>query len=135
MDYLANDAPHLTYLGYNLEAIRPSMIGLNGGQGAGKVEQYFEDMSSVLGEVARVLKPSRYCVIMVGSNSQQLARLLRIDPASPEAKYGIEQRLIKLAHEKNLALELAIRRLIVGMANSMREEHILIFCKGERDNA
>ncbi|MGH8603455.1 MAG: TRM11 family SAM-dependent methyltransferase, partial [Gammaproteobacteria bacterium] len=135
VDYLANDAPHLAYLGYNLEAIRPRMIGLNGGRGAGKVEQYFEDMSCVLGEVARVLKPSRYCVIMVGSNSQQLARLLRIDPASPEATYSIEQRLIKLAEEKDLTLELAIRRLIVGMANSMREEHILIFRKGERDGA
>lgn len=128
VDYLANDAPHLKYLGYDIETMRPKMIGLSGGQGPRKVEQYFQDMSRVLDEVARVLKPSRYCTIIVGSNSQQLARILRIDPMSAEARHGIERRLVRLADEKGLFLELAIRRLIVGMANSMREEHILIFC-------
>jgi len=132
VDYLENDAPHLNYLGSNIDALRSCMIGLNGRAGRKRVDQYFEDMGLVLDETARVLKPGACCTIIVGSNSNQLARALGVDPASPEARYGIEDRLICMAGERALALELKIRRLIVGMANSMREEHILVLRKGRR---
>ena len=67
---------------------------------------------------------------MVGSNSEQLGRALGIDPGHPDARYGLESRLITAAEQTGLHLELTIRRLIVGMANTMREEHILILRKG-----
>jgi hypothetical protein len=38
--------------------------------------------------------------------------------------------LVDIAEDNGLFLELAIRRLIVGMANTMREEHILFLRKG-----
>lgn len=135
VDYLENDEPHLRYLRSDIAEIRTRMIGLNGGQGAARVEQYFSDMKQVLDEIARVLKPRTCCTVIVGSNSNQLAKVLGLEPGSLETRYGIEERLTAVATERNLPLELKIRRLIVGMANSMREEHILIFRKRTRLDA
>ena len=132
VDYLENDEPHLNYLRSNIAEIRTRMIGLNGGQGPARIEQYFSDMGRVFDEIVRVLKPGTCCTVIVGSNSNQLAKVLGIEPGSLEARYGIEDRLTTIATERNLVLELKIRRLIVGMANSMREEHILMFRKGIR---
>lgn len=132
VDYLENDEPHLNYLRSNIAEIRTRMIGLNGGQGVARVEQYFSDMGRVFDEIVRVLKPGTCCTVIVGSNSNQLAKVLGVEPGSLETRYGIEDRLSTIATERNLVLELKIRRLIVGMANSMREEHILMFRKGSR---
>ncbi len=130
IDYIENDGTHLEYLGVDQEELRTTLIGLRGRGGRERAETYFEDMTSVLREVARVLRSGKYCAIIVGSNSNQLARALKLDPACPEARYGIESRLVDIAEAHGLYLELAIRRLIVGMANTMREEHILFLCKG-----
>lgn len=135
VDYLENDEPHLRYLRSDIAEIRTRMIGLNGGQGAARVEQYFSDMKQVFDEIARVLKPGTCCTVIVGSNSNQLAKVLGLEPGSLETRYGIQERLTAVATERNLPLELKIRRLIVGMANSMREEHILIFRKRTRLDA
>ena len=130
IDYVGNDLPHLEYLGVDAKALRGSMIGLRGKADRERALQYFEDMNSVFKEVARVLRPGKYCAVIVGSNSNQLARTLGLDPASQEARYGIEMRVLALAEARQLYLELPIRRLIVGMANAMREEHILLLRKG-----
>jgi transcriptional regulator with XRE-family HTH domain len=130
IDYLANDAPHLRFLGQDIETLRPSMIGLNAKGRRQQVEGYFADIARVLAEVARVLKPRRMCTVVVGSNSSQLASALGVPEEDPAARFGIESRLIQLGGEVGLSLELGIRRLIVGMANSMREEHILFLRKG-----
>ena len=129
VDYLANDASHLAYLGVDIPALRARMIGLNGRDRSEQVAAYFDDMRLVLGQVARVLKPKRVCTLVVGSNSRQLGAAMGADPASPEVRYGLEARLIETAENHGLHLELSIRRLIVGIANSMREEHILMLRK------
>jgi len=129
VDYLANDASHLAYLGVDTAALRSRMIGLNGRGRAEQVSAYFEDMRRVLGEVARVLKGGRVCTVVVGSNSRQLGAAMGADAAAPEVRYGLEARLIEIAEECGLRLELSIRRLIVGIANSMREEHIVMMRK------
>ncbi len=130
IDYLANDAPHLRFLGQDSEELRPTMVGLNARGRRQQVDSYFADMTRVLAEVARVLKPCRICTLVVGSNSSQLASALSVPEDDPAARFGIEGRLIQLGAEVGLDLELGIRRLIVGMANSMREEHILFLRKG-----
>lgn len=129
VDYLVNDASHLAYLGVDTSALRAKMIGLNARGRSEQVGAYFKDMRLVFGEVARVLKPKRVCTLVVGSNSRQLGAAMAADPASTEVRYGLEARLIEIAEEQSLHLELSIRRLIVGIANSMREEHILMLRK------
>lgn len=131
IDYLANDAPHLRFLGLDPEALRPAMVGLNAKGRRQQVERYFVDMRLVLVEAERVLKPGCFCTLVVGSNSSQLASALGVPEDDPAARFGIEHRLVEIGAEAGLRLELAVRRLIVGMANSMREEHILFLRKGE----
>lgn len=130
IDYVENGLPHLDYLGVEVKELKRELIGLRGRGQKERALQYFDDMEAVLKEVGRVLRPSRYCTIIVGSNSNQLSRALKLDPDSDEARYGIESRLIGLGERHGLYLELAIRRLIVGMANTMREEHILFLRNG-----
>ena len=129
VDYLANDASHLAYLGVDTSALRVKMIGLNARGHAEQVGAYFEDMRRVLGEVTRVLKAGRMCTLVVGSNSRQLSAAMGVDASAPEVRYGLEARLIEISEVYGLHLELSIRRLIVGIANSMREEHILMLRK------
>ena len=129
VDYLANDASHLAYLGVDASALRARMVGLNAPGRGEQVGAYFEDMRRVLSEVARVLRPKRVCTLVVGSNSRQLAVAMGATTSEPEVRYGLEARLIEIAEDLGLTLELSIRRLIVGIANSMREEHILMMRK------
>lgn len=129
IDYLENDASQLHYLGIPRESLNDRMVGLRGKKRHERVELYFQDMTAILSETHRVLKPSRYCVIVVGSNSNQLANALGLDPDSEEARLGIENRLTSIANKIGMTLDLSIRRLIVGMANTMREEHILFLRK------
>jgi len=130
IDYLQNDATHLRYLGYEPNDLRSLMVGLNGRSRADQVTAYFEDMTRVLHELVRVLRPGARCTMVVGSNVNQLTRIVGRAASNGELRCGLEGRLIEIAEECGLHLELAIRRLIVGMRNSMREEHILILQRG-----
>lgn len=130
IDYLENDLAHLSYLGADVPGLRSQMIGLRGKGARQRTLTYFDDMTAVFKEVVRVLRPGRHCVLIVGSNANQLAKALNGDPQSPEMRCRLEWRLSQIAEGLGLNLELPIRRLIVGMANTMREEHILFFRKG-----
>ena len=129
VDYVQNDRPHLEYLGCDTAALRNDLVGLRGSGPRERASLYFDDMNTIIGEIARVLKKSGYGAIVVGSNSNQLAKALGIPQDSPKARYGIESRVISFAENHGLSLQLAIRRLIVGMANTMREEHIIFLRK------
>jgi tRNA G10 N-methylase Trm11 len=125
IDYLKNDAEQLAYLGFDPGKLRNDMVGLRM-KGRKKVHAYFEDMRKVLQEIHKVLKPGKYCTIIVGSNSKQMARILRVEDV---AIAGIEERLIEQALQMGFSLEEKIIRQITGIANSMRNEFILIFKK------
>lgn len=129
IDYLENDGPHLEYLDADVACLEEKLVGRRGKNSRERAERYFEDMNLVLKEAARVLRSAAFCTLVVGSNSNQLARALGLDPQSHEARYGLETRLLEMGERHGLRLELPIRRLIVGMANTMREEHILFLRK------
>jgi hypothetical protein len=65
-------------------------------------------------------------VIVVGSNTKQMARILR-EPV--DQVRGIEDRLVEFGAEIGLRLVKRIARQISGIANVMRNEYILIFQK------
>ena len=123
IDYLDNDADQLRYLGHDLDALRLNLIGLRK-KGKEKVHTYFEDMRQVMADIHRVLKPDRYCAIVVGSNRKQLARILKTE--EQEVK-GIEDQLVEYGEEIGFELVDRISRQITGMHNIMRNEYILIF--------
>jgi hypothetical protein len=83
-------------------------------------------MRSVLGECFRVLRQGRYCVIVVGTNNNQLSKVLKI-PAHEVT--GLNQILRSEAEAVGFSFSTEIPRSIKGMANTMREEFIVFLQK------
>ena len=123
IDYLKNDEFHLKALGADLAELRDRMIGLRGRGLADKFAQYKEDMSRVLGECARVLKMGCVCCIVVGTNSNQLSKVLGVPPEDVE---GLHEILSERAGKHGLEPLKAISRPITGIANTMRREYIVL---------
>jgi putative RNA methylase family UPF0020 len=126
IDYLENDSFHLQYLGVNSTALRESMIGLRGRTLREKFEHYQVDMLAVLSECRRVLRPGRFCTIIIGTNRNQLGKLMNLPP---ENVPGLDELLIEFSHRVGMKVERQITRQILGISNTMRNEEILMFRK------
>jgi tRNA G10 N-methylase Trm11 len=126
IDYLENDAYHLRQMGIDIDKLRESMIGLRKDSTKGKYELYVEDMTKVIAECSRVLKPGKICSIVVGTNRNQLGRVLKVDS---EDVVGIDEILIDIAKNNGMDLIRKIERQITGMANTMRSEFIVMLQK------
>ncbi len=126
IDYLENDSFHLNYLCVNLEALRGEMVGLRGGAMKEKFELYRQDMDRVMAECARVLRPGRLCTVVVGTNNNQLSKILGTPPASVR---GIDEIISDLAEEHGLRRVRKLHRQIRGMSNTMRTEYIVFLQK------
>jgi len=118
IDYIKNDEAQLNFLGYNINEIRNKMIGLIGKNKEERLENYFDDMNKVCGEIARVLKPNKYLVMIIGSNTNQTGGI------------RLEQTIIDSCEEYNLKLVKTILKTIKGLHNTMKDEYILFFRKG-----
>jgi len=117
IDYVENDKDQLEYLGYDTAELRKKLIGLKGKTKKEKIETYFDDMASFLKEAARVLKPNKFMVIIIGSNTNQTGGI------------RLEETVINSAEKYNLKLVKSILKPIKGMRNTMKEEYILFFEK------
>jgi ubiquinone/menaquinone biosynthesis C-methylase UbiE len=126
IDYLDNDAFHLHYLGADTTQLQEIMVGLRGRDLQEKFAFYKEDMGRVLAECARVLRPQRVCTIVVGTNNNQLSKVLGV---SPDQVPGLHQILIETAGNLGLKLVRTMSRSIVGISNTMRREYILLLQK------
>lgn len=127
LNYLKNDAFHLAALGVDRAELEKNMIGQRGGRNlADKYASYVEDMKSVLQDCFRVLRQGRYCVIVVGTNNNQLSKVLKI--ATDEVT-GLHQILRSEAEAVGFSFITEIPRSIKGMANTMREEFIVFLHK------
>jgi hypothetical protein len=123
IDYLENDSFHLSFLGTDIGKLREKMIGLRGQKLRQKFDLYKADMSQVLSECARVLRPGRICTIVVGTNNNQLGKIMGV---SPNDVQGIDEMLIELGSQYGLQLVRKLNRQITGMANTMRTEFIVM---------
>ena len=116
VDYAENDRPQLEYLGYDIDDLKRSMVGLTGGKAVhARVAQYFADMRTIFGELARVLKRGRHCVVVIGSNEIQTGGI----------RHDVE--FAKYAREVGFQLSWDMIRPIEGIRNSMRDEHVMFF--------
>jgi len=123
IDYLENDSFHLDFMGVDVPGLREKMIGLRGRTLRQKFDLYRRDMDQVLSECARVLRPGRICAVIVGTNSNQLSSILGVAPSTVG---GIDEMMVGLASPYGLQLVRKLTRQITGMANTMRDEHILL---------
>jgi hypothetical protein len=118
IDYAENDKPQLEYLGYNVNELKNEMIGLKGKTKKEKLANYFDDMSKVLYEMARVLKIGKYAVIIIGSNDIQTGGI------------RLETKIEEMALKHGFVLDQKIVKPIKGIQNTMKDEYILFLRKG-----
>ncbi len=126
IDYLKNDASHLYFLGVDHKVLQKRMVGLRGHGYREKYDLYIMDMEDVLAECARVLKAGRMCTMVVGTNDNQLGKALGV---AREKVKGLHLVLAEIASSKGLKIIRSLSRQIVGMANTMRQEYIVIMQK------
>lgn len=117
IDYASNDKDQLEYLGLDVEKLKEKMIGLRGKNKTERLYNYFEDMRTVCVEIARVLKPTKYAVIIIGSNTNQTGGI------------RLEDKIIIFCEEANLKLVKSIVKPIKGLRNTMKDEYVLFFNK------
>jgi hypothetical protein len=126
IDYLENDSFHLGYLGADLESLRKQMVGLRGRSLREKFDLYRQDMAQVMAECARVLRRGRFCTVVVGTNNNQLSKILGTSPADVT---GIDQLISDWAGCCGLQQVRKLSRQIRGMSNTLRTEYIVFLQK------
>lgn len=126
IDYLKNDSYHLSYLGVDIKQLQEKMVGLHGHTFREKFDLYLKDMKTIIAECARVLKKGRFCTVIIGTNENQLSKILK----KPVEKIkGLDEILIDIGKIYGLKLIRKIERQITGIANTMRTESILLLQK------
>ena len=116
LDYVENDKHSLSVLGYNINEIRDDFIGVRG-KGKAKIDLYNKDMERAYFEIDRVLKPGKYCVIVIGN-----ATVNKQETKSVEMTIDSFKKM-------GYTLEKNIDKIIFGLYNIMQKENILIFRK------
>jgi DNA modification methylase len=117
IDYVENDKAQLEYLGYDIKELKSKMVGLKGKNKDEKLNNYFSDMNIFCSEVSRVLKKTKYFVMIIGSNTNQTGGI------------RLEETIINSAKQNGLRLVKSIIKPIKGMRNTMKDEYILFFQK------
>ncbi|HBR30050.1 MAG TPA: hypothetical protein DD789_11520 [Firmicutes bacterium] len=126
IDYLKNDLFHLKYLGANIKSINENMVGLRGKTLQEKYELYLKDIKLIMSECARVLRPGKICTIIIGTNSNQLSK---IHKKPVNEVQGLDEVIIEIGRIYKLKLIRKIERRIIGIANKLRTEYIILFQK------
>jgi hypothetical protein len=126
IDYLENDVSQLKYFDTEISHLKEQMIGLRGKSLKEKYAMYLKDMETVLSECFRVLKKDRMCTIIIGTNDSQLSKALNIPK---EEVPGLHKIVTDIGKSKGFLPVRSLPRQIVGMANTMRQEYIVILRK------
>lgn len=126
IDYIKNDEFHLKKLNVDIKELKKNMVGLRGKKKREKYELYLKDMEQIIHECYRVLRNDKYCTIVVGTNRNQIAKILKM---KPEYVKGIDEILVDLGIETGFKWEKSIERQITGMANTMKTEKIIMLKK------
>lgn len=123
IDYVQNDNAQLSFLGYDTDSLRHAMIGLAGKNKVERLENYFKAMDCVCAEVSRLLKNSKYFVLIIGSNTNQTGGI------------RLENKIIESCRKHRLELVKSILKPIKGMRNTMKDEYVLFFRKGDANES
>jgi len=116
LNYVANDAHALKALGYDLNSIKEDFIGVRGA-GFDKFKLYNSDMSKCFKEMYRVLKPSKFCVIVIGNVTYQ------------NEEVNTTGMTIDSCKEAGFEFLEKVDKIIFGLYNVMQKEYILFFRK------
>ena len=126
IDYLANDNSHLKFMGVDVKELKEHMVGLRGKNLKEKFHNYITDMEKVLSECKRVLKTGKFCTVIIGTNDNQLSKAL--DIPKDQVK-GLHNITVDIAKQFGFLPIRTLARQISGIANTMRNEYIVILHK------
>lgn len=116
LNYVANDAHALKALGYDLNSIKEDFIGVRG-TGLSKFRLYNYDMSRCFKEMYRVLKPNKFCVIVIGNVTYQ------------NEEVNTTQITIESCKKAGFEFLEMVDKIIFGLYNVMQKEYILFLRK------
>lgn len=116
LNYVANDAHALKALGYDLNSIKEDFIGVRG-TGLNKFRLYNTDMSKCFKEMYRVLKPGKFCIIVIGNVTYQNEEVNTTGITIDSCKKAGFEFLEK------------VDKIIFGLYNVMQREYILFLQK------
>ena len=116
LNYVANDAHALKALGYDLNSIKEDFIGVRG-TGSEKFKLYNADMSKCFKEMYRVLKPNKFCVIVIGNVTYQ------------NEEVNTTKVTIESCKKAGFEFIEMVDKIIFGLYNVMQKEYILLFQK------
>ena len=116
LDYVKNDAHALEVLGHDLERIREGFIGVRG-KGKEKIELYNKDLERSYGEMHRVLREGKSCVVVIGNATLQGKEVKTVD------------KTIDYCEGIGFMLEKNMDKIIFGLYNVIQKENILMFKK------
>lgn len=116
LDYVFNDVHSFNALGYDINKIKDEFIGVRGTNKT-RLDLYNQDMKQSYEEMNRVLKPDKYCVIIVGNAKLNCQEIQTVEMT------------IDIFTNLGFKLVKNIDKIIFGLYNIMKKENILIFKK------
>jgi DNA modification methylase len=116
LNYVKNDAHALEALGYNVKKVKEDFIGVRGTNKT-KVGLYERDIEKSYHEMYRLLKPEKYCVIVIGNATLQGEEIRTVD------------KTIEYCQNLGFNLVKNMDKIIFGLYNVIQKENILIFKK------
>ena len=119
LNYVANDAHALEFLGVEPKKAAMKFIGVRGA-GAERIALYEADMRAVYGEIARVLRPGRTAAIVLGDATVNGVRIPTVKNCEDTFRDMGFRQLDR------------INKIIFGLYNVMQREDILLFQKPGR---
>jgi Putative RNA methylase family UPF0020 len=116
LDYVARNEIQLDELGYELSDMYDVTIGLRG-KNKQRIDNYYTDLEAATCEMYRVLRPNRYCTLVIGDTRFQNQLL-------PTIKLAIE-----FAEKAGFKLIENMRKVSAGRFGLFRTESMLLFQK------
>jgi len=116
LDYIARNRAQLERLGYELRDMYDLTIGLRG-KNKERIENYYLDLEASIQEMYRVVRPERYCTVVIGDTRFENKVLPTI------------QLAIEFGERAGFRLIANMRKISAGRFGLFRTESILLFQK------
>ena len=116
LDYVENDDHALRALGYNPMVIRENFVGVRGNK-RNRLDLYLDDMRRSFLEMYRVLRPGRWCVIIIGNG------------AIGARDFDLRNRTVDLCADAGFEYVRSVEKPIRGRPHDPDAESILMFMK------
>lgn len=116
LDYVSRNEIQLEKLGYEMKEMYENTIGLRGKK-AERIALYYKDMHKSVEEMHRVLKPGKFCAVVIGDTRFDSKLLPTV------------QRTIDMGKDIGFELSANMRKVSAGRFGLFRTENILLFQK------